>query len=104
MTLFDVARNFSQKVPLPKLICLEPYIRPYLSCVLTDAMKKSGQTLVVPEGLTVTPLAADEFARYVVELAGAPYNVYGALGAQVEAARNTDSEFARLQDVVTSGM
>ena len=81
MTLFDVARNFSRKVPLPKLISLEPYIRPYLSCVLTDAMKRSGQTLVVPEGLTITPLGPEDFARYVVELAGAPYNAYGALGA-----------------------
>jgi hypothetical protein len=38
LTLFDVARAFSRRVPLPKLVSLESAIRPYLSCVLVDAM------------------------------------------------------------------
>ena len=37
-TLFDVARTFSRRVPLGKLIQIEPDIRPYLAAVLVAAV------------------------------------------------------------------
>lgn len=38
LTLFDVARQFSRRVPMSKLVQLEPDVRLYLACVLTDAL------------------------------------------------------------------
>ena len=37
-SLFDVARTFSRRVPLGKLIKIEPDIRPYLAAILVSAV------------------------------------------------------------------
>ena len=52
-TLFDVARQFSRRVPLAKLVTLEDDVRPYLACVIVDAVREAGDTLVVPSDLKV---------------------------------------------------
>ena len=50
-TLFDVARQFSRKVPLSKLVVLEEDVRPYIACIIVDAVREAGDTLVVPADL-----------------------------------------------------
>lgn len=52
-TLFDVARQFSRKVPLAKLVLLEDDVRPYMACVIVDAVRSAGETLLVPADLKV---------------------------------------------------
>ncbi|HLP31757.1 MAG TPA: hypothetical protein VK150_10370, partial [Geothrix sp.] len=81
LTLFNVARAFSRRVPLPKLVSIEPSIRPYLSCVLADAMASDGQTLVGPDNLDVQLIPRPDFLRYALDMAGQPYQAYGTLGS-----------------------
>jgi hypothetical protein len=52
-TLFDVARQFSRKVPLAKLVTLEDDVHPYIACVIIDAIRMAGETLVVPADLRI---------------------------------------------------
>jgi hypothetical protein len=52
-TLFDVARQFSRRVPLSKLVGLENDVRPYMACVIIDAIKEAGDTLIVPSDLRI---------------------------------------------------
>jgi hypothetical protein len=51
--LFDVARQFSRRVPLSKLVGLENDVRPYMACVIIDAIKEAGDTLIVPSDLRI---------------------------------------------------
>ena len=44
-TLFDVARTFNRRVPLGRLIQIEPDIRPYLAAVLVAAIQEAGEAL-----------------------------------------------------------
>ena len=44
-TLFDVARTFSRRVPLGRLIQIEPDIRRYLAAVLVAAIQEAGEAL-----------------------------------------------------------
>lgn len=39
MSLFDVARTFSRRVPLGKLMEIEPDLRPYLAAILVSAVE-----------------------------------------------------------------
>ena len=46
-----MARQFSRKVPLSKLVVLEEDVRPYIVCIIVDAVREAGDTLVVPVDL-----------------------------------------------------
>lgn len=49
--MYDVARGFTRRVPLGRLVEVEPDIRPYLGSLLIWAIAKAGDKLVIPEGL-----------------------------------------------------
>ena len=61
MTLFDVARAYTRRVPMAKSLLTEPDVRLYLSCVLVDALYRSGEVISLPEGLSVKTLTASEW-------------------------------------------
>ena len=50
-SLFDVARAFSRRVPLGRLVEIEPAVRPYLASLLVAAVDKAGEVLRVPMSL-----------------------------------------------------
>jgi hypothetical protein len=62
--LFDVARGFSRRVPMSRLLEIEPEIRPYLATLVVRAIHRARGTLYVPEGLDVEELAQQEFEDY----------------------------------------
>ena len=78
-TLFDVARRFARKVPLTKLVTLEADVRPYLACVIIDAIQKAGDTLEIPEGLDVRKYSREAWEAHKATLAGRTYEAYGSL-------------------------
>src|SRR5512144_1608313 len=104
LTLFDVARAFSHRVPLPKLVSIKPSIRPYLSCILADAMATDGQLLVGPDDLQVQLVLRPDFLRYTLDMAGQPYQAYRTLGSQVVASQQQDPGVAELRAEILKGL
>ena len=81
--MFDVARQFSRKVPLAKLVSLEADVCPYMACVIVDAIRAAGETLYVPTSLQVKQVPDDQFDQHKLELAGRQYMAYGTLSRHV---------------------
>lgn len=81
--MFDVARGFSRRVPLARLLEIEPEIRPYLASLVVRAVHRAGDKLVVPRGLAIDALQEDEFEAHQLSLAARTYNHYGALQQMV---------------------
>ena len=77
MSLFDVARTFSRRVPLGKLIEIEPDIRPYLAAILVSAVQQAHEVLRVPSNLAVEVLSPDDFQNHVLRLATTAFKPYG---------------------------
>ena len=70
LTLFDVARQFSRRVPLAKLVALEEDVRPYMACIIIDAIREAGDTLVIPQDLQVRQVPLEQFEEHKLRLAG----------------------------------
>ena len=47
-SLFDVARAFSRRVPLGRLVEIEPAVRPYLASLLVEASGQGRQSSACP--------------------------------------------------------
>ena len=62
--LFDVARGFSRRVPMARLLEIEPDIRPYLASLVVRAVHRAGDALTVPMNLRVDRLTEEEFDSY----------------------------------------
>lgn len=77
MSLFDVARTFSRRVPLGKLMEIEPDLRPYLAAILVSAVQQAHEILRVPSTLAVEVLSPDEFQQHVLRLATTAFKPYG---------------------------
>jgi hypothetical protein len=63
-SLFDIARGFSRRIPMSRLVEIEPDIRPYLASLIVRAVHKAGDALVVPRNLRIQSLAEEEFDQY----------------------------------------
>ena len=96
-TLFDVARTFSRRVPLGRLLQIEPDIRPYLAAVLVAAVQEAGETLKLPAGMSVEHMADDDFRAHVLRLAAGTYNHYGVLGKLIPEA-TTEADLVKLRE------
>ena len=83
LTLFDVARQFSRRMPLAKLVALEEDVRPYMACIIIDAIREAGDTLVIPQDLQVHQVPLEQFEEHKPRLAGRQYMAYGALSRNV---------------------
>ena len=70
LTLFDVARQFLRRVPLAKLVALEEDVRPYMACIIIDAIREAGDTLVIPQDLQVRQVPLEQFEEHKLRLAG----------------------------------
>ena len=81
--LFDVARGFSRRVPMSRLLEIEPEIRPYLATLVVRAVHRAQDTLCIPQDLDVRRLSDSEFEKYQLGLAAKTYNHYGALQQRV---------------------
>ena len=92
-SLFDIARGFSRRVPMSRLIKLEPDIRPYLAAMIVRAVHRAGDALIVPRNLRISTMADDEFDQYQLSLAAKTYNMYGALSQMVQ--NKSDQELAQ---------
>jgi hypothetical protein len=80
VTLFDVAKKFARRVPLTKLITLESDVRPYLACIIVDALREADETIFLPEGYDkVEYLDPEEWEKYRATMASRQYQAYGAL-------------------------
>lgn len=69
---------------MSKLVSIEPDVRLYLACILTDAMVKAGDTLVVPESLSVSKIRDSEWQQFRLEAAGRDYEAFGILGSHLQ--------------------
>lgn len=83
LTLFDVARAYTRRVPMSKSLALEPDVRLYLACVLIDAMSRAGEALVVPTSLKLKQVGEAEWERHRVETAGQQYEALGLIGTHL---------------------
>jgi len=110
MTLFDVARAYSRRVPLAKSLLTEDDVRTYLGCVLVDALWRTNTLLTVPKGLKIKQLSPEAWDRYKIRTAGKSYEALGVLtkgegaGAgphslPAEPARGAGLELRRLEDL-----
>ena len=70
LTLFDVARQFSCRVPLAKLVALEEDVHLYMVCIIIDAIREAGDTLVIPQDLQVHQVPLEQFEEHKLRLAG----------------------------------
>ncbi len=68
--LHDVAKGLGRRVPLTKLVELDQDIRPYLASLLIAAMARAGDSLTIPDNLTVHRLSAEEFRNFLEHQAG----------------------------------
>ena len=78
-SLFDVARAFSRRVPLGRLVEIEPAVRPYLASLLVAAVDKAGKVLRVPMSLKLEQVTQEDFENHLLQLAAANYPHYGML-------------------------
>ena len=80
LTLFDVARRFARRVPLAKLITIEDDVRPYLACIIVDALVAAQDTIYLPKDYDkYQMLEPADWERYKLTMAGRGYNAYGQL-------------------------
>ena len=49
---------------------LEEDVRPYMACVIVDAIREAGDTLVIPSDLKVKQVPREQFEEYKLDLAG----------------------------------
>ena len=79
LSLYDVARTFSRRIPLSRLVQIEPDIRPYLASVLVAAMQEAKDTLTVPADVKLRVVSPDQFQAHLLELATKKYKTYSIL-------------------------
>ena len=91
LTLFDVARAYSRRVPMAKSLLTEPDVRSYLSCVLVDAMWRTKEVLTVPTGLQLKKLSEEEWTKHKLAAASQQYEALGVMGQHM---RPRDDEAA----------
>jgi hypothetical protein len=64
-------------------VALEDDVRPYLACIMVDAVREAGDTLVVPADLKIQAIPVEQFEEMKMRLAGRQYLAYGALSRHV---------------------
>ena len=74
--ILDVARNFARRVPLTKLVELDPAVRPYLAALLAATIAKFKGDLIVPSGLNIIKKGEPEFTTWLKAEAGKKYDKY----------------------------
>ena len=52
-TMFDVVKGFARRVPLAKLLEMDPDVRPYLAAIIVDAVRKMDDVLCIPSDMKV---------------------------------------------------
>jgi hypothetical protein len=67
LTLFDVARSYTRRVPMAKSLVDEKDVRLYLACVLVDAVHQAGEALVVPQGMAIDIKSMADWGTYKQE-------------------------------------
>ena len=77
--LNDIARGLARRVPLTKLVQLDGDVRPYLASLMITALHKAGDTLVIPDKMTIKRLTEEEFDNLLKEEAGKTYDNYGTI-------------------------
>ena len=65
-SLFDVARAFSRRMPLGRLVEVEPAVRPYLASLLVAAVARAGEILKVPASLRVEQVTQEDFESHLL--------------------------------------
>ena len=75
--LFDVARGLARRVPLTKLVELDGDIRPYLATLMVATLVWAGETLVVPEGTSISMMTREAFDNMLLKEASHNYDNYG---------------------------
>lgn len=78
-SLFDVARAFSRRMPLGRLVEVEPAVRPYLASLLVAAVDKAGEVLKVPVSLRIEQVTQEDFESHLLQMAASSYPTYGLL-------------------------
>ena len=66
-------------MPLTKLVQLDGDVRQYLASLMTAALHKAGDTLVIPDKMTIKRLTEEEFDNLLKEEAGKTYDNYGTI-------------------------
>ena len=61
------------------LIQYESYIRPYLTALMSEAIKQTGDTLQLPLDIKTNMMSPEDYEAYRLELAASEYNQYGLL-------------------------
>ena len=79
LMLNDIARGLARRVPLTKLVQLDGDVRPYLASLMIAALHKAGDTLVIPDKMTIKRLTEEEFENLLKEEAGKTYDNYGTI-------------------------
>lgn len=77
--LFDVARAFNKRVPMSRLVEIEPDLRPYLASIIIAALQKARETITVPADMPVNRVSQDDFDAHLMRLATRQYPTYGIL-------------------------
>jgi hypothetical protein len=77
--LFDVARAFNKRVPMSRLVEIEPDLRPYLASVIIAALQKAREGITVPLDMPVHRVSQDDFDARLMQLATQQYPTYGIL-------------------------
>ena len=77
--LNDIARGLARRVPLTKLVQLDGDVRPYLASLMIAALHKAGNTLVIPDKMTIKRLTEEEFESLLKEETGKTYDNYGTI-------------------------
>ena len=62
---------------------LEDDVRPYMACIIVDAVREAGETLLVPSDLRIQQVPIEQFEETKLRLAGRQYLAYGALSRHV---------------------
>ena len=70
LMLNDIARGLARRVPLTKLVQLDGDVRPYLASLMIAALHKAGDTLVIPDSMTIKKLTEKEFENLLKAEAG----------------------------------
>ena len=55
---------------MAKLVALEEDVRPYMACIIMDAIRQAGDTLVIPQDLQVRQVPLEQFEEHKLRLAG----------------------------------
>jgi hypothetical protein len=74
-----VARTFSRRVPLARLIQVETDVRGYLAAVLLAALAAAGEKAYLPSSLQYETITDEDFKKKLLDFSVKNYPTYGVL-------------------------